>query len=78
MQVNVFVTRVDGQLQHELLVLPQSPQAAIPAKYQNDWTYFASVETGDSIFGDVDAKAIEAEIARSGFAVVTPTVPDRR
>lgn len=78
MQVNVFVTRQEDQLQLELLVLPLSPQAAIPAQYQEGWTYFVTVETTDRIFGDVDAKAIEAEIAASGFAVVTPVVPDRR
>jgi len=78
MQVNVFVTRQEGQLQRELLVLPLSPEAAIPPQYQEGWTYFVTVETTDRIFGDVDAEAIEAEIAASGFAVVTPQVPDRR
>jgi hypothetical protein len=33
MNVNVFVTRVDGALQTELLVLPPSPQAAITQIY---------------------------------------------
>jgi hypothetical protein len=33
MQVNVFVTRKEGQPQRELLVLPNSPEAAIPPEY---------------------------------------------
>lgn len=78
MQVNVFITRSNGQLQRELLVLPVSPQSAIPPKYRNEWNYFATVDTGDRMFGEVDARSIEAELARSGFAVVTPEAPDRR
>lgn len=78
MQVNVFVTRVDGKLQRDLLVLPQAPDAAIPAQYREGWTYYATVDTLDRMFGDIDARAIEAEIGKSGFAVVTPSVPDRR
>lgn len=78
MQVNVFVTRIDGQLQHELLVLPLSPQSSIPTQYRDGWTYFVTVETGDQIFGNIDALSIERAIATSGFAVVKPRVPDRR
>jgi len=70
MNVNVFVTRVDGTLQNDLLVLPMSPQAAIPEQYRTGWNYYATVDTGDRMFGDVDAQTIEAEIAPSGFAVV--------
>ena len=77
MNVNVFVTRVDGALQTELLVLPLSPQAAIPPQYRVGWNYYATVDTGDRMFGDIDARAIETEIAKSGFAVVKPTAPDR-
>lgn len=78
MNVNVFVTRVDGQLQNQLLVLPIKPEAMIPPQYRTGWNYFATVDTGDRMFGDVDARAIEAEIAATGFAVVKPKVEDRR
>lgn len=78
MHVNVFVTRTDGKLRNELLVLPLTSQAAIPAQYHNGWSYYATVETGDHMFGGIDARAIEAELAASGFAVVMPKVPDRR
>jgi hypothetical protein len=40
-------------------------------------TYFATVDIGDNIFGAVDGRAIEVEIAHSGFAVVKPRAPDR-
>lgn len=78
MNVNVFVTRVDGAVQTELLVLPLSPEAAIPPQYRTGWNYYATVDTGDHMFGDVDARAIEVEIALNGFAVVKPEAPDRR
>jgi hypothetical protein len=78
MQVNVFVMRRDGETPSELLVLPMPPEAATQEKYQIAWNYYATVDTGDRMFGEIDARAIEAEIAASGFAVVTPQVPDRR
>lgn len=78
MNVNVLVTRVDGEMQTELLVLPLSPTAAIPPKYRVDWHYYATVDTGDRMFGDIDARAIELEIAANGYAVVKPVVEDRR
>ncbi|HEV7344425.1 MAG TPA: hypothetical protein VGN60_02185 [Devosia sp.] len=78
MQVNVFVTRAEGKVQHDLLVLPLSPHSAIPPQYRNGWNYYATVDTGDRMFGDIDARAIERELASSGFAVVTPQAPDRR
>lgn len=78
MNVNVFVTRVAGAVQNELLVLPLSSQAAIPPQYRDGWNYFATVDTGDRMFSGIDARAIEAEIAKNGFAVVKPTAPDRR
>lgn len=78
MQVNVFVTTPSGKLQRELLVLPMSPQAAIPPEYRSGWTYYATVDTGDRMFGDIDAKTLEERIARTGFAVITPQPPDRR
>lgn len=78
MQVNVFVNRTDGKLQNELLVIPLTPQAPVPPQYRNGWSYYATVETGDHMFGGVDARAIEAELAVTGFAIVMPKVPDRR
>lgn len=78
MQVNVFVTRTAGQLQRELLVLPMSPEAAIPPKFRSGWNYYATVDTGDGMFGDIDARTLESELASSGFALVTPHTPDRR
>jgi len=78
MQVNVFVTRTAGQLQRELLVLPMSPEAAIPPKYRTGWNYYATVDTGDRMFGDLNAQSIERELASSGHVVVTPHAPDRR
>lgn len=78
MNVNVFVTRVDGQLLNELLVLPFSAQSALPKEYRSGWTYYVTADTGDPIFGEVDAVTLEAEIASLGFAVVKPKVEDRR
>ena len=77
MQVNVFITRQEGRLQNKLLVLPMSPQSAIPPQYQVGWVYYASVGTGDRMFGDVDAVTIEQLIADQGFAILTPATPDR-
>jgi hypothetical protein len=78
MQVNVFITRVEGQLQNKLLVLPMSPQSAIPPQYRVGWVYYARVDTRDRMFGDLDAVTLEAQIAAQGFAIVTPETPDRR
>jgi hypothetical protein len=78
MQVNVFITPGNGQLQNKLLVLPITPTAAIPKKYRVGWTYYTSVSTADRMFGDVDAATLEDEIAAKGFAVVVPETADRR
>ena len=78
MQVNVFITREDGQLQNKLLVLPISPQAAIPPQYRVGWVYYARVDTQDQMFGDLDAVTLEAKIAAEGFAIVVPETPHRR
>jgi hypothetical protein len=77
MQVNVFVIQVDGAVHTELLVLPLSPEAVIPPQFQRGWKYFATVDSGDSLFRGVDARAIEIEINSTGFAVVKPMLPDR-
>lgn len=78
MRVNVFVTRVAGQLRNELLVLPSSPQTAIPAKYRTGWNYYATMDTGDRMFGQVGSAVLEAELATNGFATMRPIAPDRR
>ncbi|HEY8576836.1 MAG TPA: hypothetical protein VIL88_10915 [Devosia sp.] len=78
MRVNVFITREDGQFLNKLLVLPASVQSVIPEQFRGAWDYYATVDSGDGMFGDVDAVTVEAAIATSGFAVVTPKVEDRR
>ena len=78
MQVNVFISRSSGHLQDELLVLPMTPKAPIPKQYRVGWRYFATTDTTDAMFGDVDARAIEVEISSCGFAVVSPEAPDRQ
>lgn len=83
MQVNVFITRANGQLQNQMLVLPLLPQSAIPPKYRTGWKYFATVDTGDRLFSGIDSKAIEVELASSGYALVEvqvsdPSLHDRR
>jgi hypothetical protein len=78
MRVNVFITRQDGQLQNGLLVLPVSSDASIPQQYRLQWIYYATTDTSDSMFGNLDADTLEEEIARKGFAVVVPELPDRR
>lgn len=76
MQVNVFVTRVDEKPQPELLVLPTSPEMVLPPQYQVGWNYYGTVNTGHPMFGEINAAAIEIELAKSGFAVVRPVPPD--
>lgn len=78
MQVNVFITRERGQLQHKLLVLPIDPRVAIPPEFRLGWAYYATVSTGDRMFGDTDAVTLEAKIAAMGYAIVKPETPDRR
>jgi hypothetical protein len=77
MNVNVFVMHVEGALQAEMLVLPLEPSAPVPEKYRTNWQYFATVDTSDKLFGGIDARAIEVEVASSGFAVVAPGEPRR-
>jgi hypothetical protein len=77
MQVNVFVSRHDGQLRNEFLVLPLDLKAPVPKQYRVGWRYFATTNTTDHLFGDIDALAIEAEIGANGFAVVHPA-PERQ
>jgi hypothetical protein len=78
MQVNVFITRETGQSQNKLLVLPINPKVAIPPEFRLGWIYYATVSTGDRMFGDMYASTLEEHIAAKGFAIVKPEVPDRR
>jgi hypothetical protein len=75
MQVNVFITRQDGQLQNRLLVLPISPTAAIPKEYRSGWSYYATLDSADAMFSGLP---VDADLAAKGFAVVEPETPDRR
>jgi hypothetical protein len=78
MIVNVFVTGVDHALKAELLVLPERAAESVPDKFTDGWTYFATVDTFDSIFGEIDGRAIELEMSASGFAVVQTAAPEGR
>lgn len=72
MQVNVFVTRKAGELQHQLLVLPMSPSAAIPPEYRSGWTYFATTTSEDAMFRSAK---VEDDIARQGYCLVETVTP---
>jgi hypothetical protein len=78
MQVNVFVARESGRLQEALLILPMVPRAPIPKDYRVGWRYFATTDTDDALFGEIDARAIEVELENSGFALVSPKAPGRK
>jgi hypothetical protein len=67
MQVNVFIAREDGQLQNKLLALPTMPTAAILKECRDGWTYFARVETGDGMFGDLDVASLEKADSGKGL-----------
>lgn len=71
MQVNVFVVHESGAERNRLLVLPASADASIPPHLQDDWRYFATVDSGDQMLGG-DASVIEREVAEQGFAVLNP------
>jgi hypothetical protein len=75
MQVNVFITRKDGKLQNQLLVLPAAPMFPVPEQYRSGWTYFVTTNTEDRMFGDTDAVSLEAQLASQGYAVLDP--PER-
>jgi hypothetical protein len=75
MQVNVFIAHQSGRSQHKLLLLPNFPTAAIPEEYRSGWTYYATLDSADPMFS---GRAVDADLAARGFAVVLPQVPDRR
>jgi hypothetical protein len=76
--VNVFVTRENGDQQNKLLVLPINPKVAIPPEFRLGWIYYATVSTGDRMFGKMNANSLEEHIASRGFAIVKPETTDRR
>jgi len=67
MQVNVFIAHKQGALKNQLLVLPLTPEAAISAEYRTGWQYYATVNAGDRMFGELDPAALEAAIVSNGF-----------
>ena len=75
MQVNVFISDVDGNSGKapRLLILPADPDASIPQNLRSyEWTYFATTTSSDKLIG-ATAAAVEAEIAEQGYSVVSPT-----
>lgn len=72
MQVNVFVVRQPGTEQKRLLVLPATPEAAIPQILHGGWIYFATVDIGDKLLA-ASADQVAADIAEHGHAIVEPT-----
>ena len=75
MQVNVFVSEVDGNMGRapRMLILPVAPDASIPADFRSEeWTYLATTDSRDKLLG-ATAETIEADIASRGFCVVQPT-----
>jgi hypothetical protein len=75
MRVNVFTPGAKPSLQDKMLVLPDPMETAIPDAIEADWRYFATVDTGDGIFGEIAASAIEAEISSNGYALVQTARP---
>ena len=77
MQVNVFITRLDRQMQNGLLVLPYGPQTNIPHHLRHlSWHNLATTMTNDRLLS-APADQIEADIKTQGFAVVPAETPDR-
>ena len=75
MQVNVFISDVDGNSGKapRLLILPADPDASIPQNLRSyEWTYFATTNTSDKLIG-ATAEVVEAAIVRDGYALVSPT-----
>lgn len=75
MQVNVFISEVDGTLGEapRLLILPAGPHASIPENLRSyEWTYFATTTSDDKLIG-ATVDAVEAEIAQQGYSLVSPT-----
>lgn len=76
MQVNVFVTHHEGDAKTKLLVLPSSANSSIPPQFRLGWTYYATTNTSDQMFGDTDAVTLEAKLAMQGYAIIKPITPE--
>ncbi len=73
MQVNVFISTGTDDSPRKLLVLPIDPGAAIPRHLRTtEWQHFATTLASDKLLG-AQAAVIEADIARNGFSLVSPT-----
>lgn len=73
MQVNVFITRKDGQLQNKLLVLPYGTESEIPARLQRyTWSNFAISNTNDKLLHGAKLD-IEMQINAVGYALIDAT-----
>ena len=73
MQVNVFISTGTDDSPRRMLVLPLDPGAAIPRHLQDtEWQHFATTLTSDKLLG-ARADAIEADITRNGYSIVSPT-----
>ena len=73
MQVNVFISEIAEGQSPQLLVLPLGPEAVIPRHLQEyEWRHFATTLTADKLLG-APAALIEADIARDGYSLVSPT-----
>lgn len=73
MQVNVFISTGTDDSPRRMLVLPLDPGAAIPRHLQDtEWQHFATTLTSDKLLG-ARADVIEADIARNGYSIVSPT-----
>ncbi|MNY82213.1 hypothetical protein D3C86_2241840 [compost metagenome] len=56
-----------------MLVLPIDPGAAIPSHLRStEWQHFATTLASDKLLG-AQAAVIEADIARNGYSLVSPT-----
>lgn len=67
MQVDVFVTQLNGALRNSMLVVPVSMPPSMPPRYGEGWRYFCTVHTRDAMFGATD---VEAQLNARGFAMV--------
>lgn len=72
MQVNIFVIRQPGKEQKRLLVLPATPDAAIPQVLHGGWIYFATMDISDKLLAS-SVEKVAADLAKQGHAIVEPT-----
>lgn len=70
MQVNVFIPfPQQDSAATPMLILPDAPDAVVPEHLRHiEWRYFATVQTGDYLFG-MAKDTVEAALARDGYLV---------